>query len=92
MATPVPLVPSPPSRKYSDNDPRSIAWGEIKTEADRWLWHAEDYAFRRCMIGDYTTVSPCDPEGRFFDQGMVDVAVKRYRRWQARRRILGPIG
>jgi len=44
------------------------------------------------MIGDYTTVSPCDPEGRFFDQGMVDVAVKRYRRWQARRRILGPIG
>lgn len=48
------------------------------TEAERWNWHAEVYAFRHVALGfkDERT-SPCDPEGKWYDEGLVGAAILR---------------
>jgi hypothetical protein len=56
-------------------------WADCKSDADRWQWHAETYAFRRVYLGvpDYARASPCDLEGDWFDEELVYVATKRLR-------------
>ncbi len=49
------------------------------TEGERWAWHSDVYAFRRVVLGtspDEKT-SPPDPEGKYFDEGLVRAAAQR---------------
>lgn len=52
------------------------------TTAERWQWHAEVYAFRRVVLGasndEYT--SPCDPDGKWFDNTLVTEAERLLRK------------
>lgn len=52
------------------------------TEAERWAWHTDVYAFRRVYLGIYDTISPCDDDGRWFDVGLVNAAEIRKREKQ----------
>jgi hypothetical protein len=48
---------------------------------DRWKWHADVYAFRRVFLGvsrDERT-SPCDTDGKWFHEQMVDDAERKLR-------------
>jgi hypothetical protein len=49
------------------------------TEAERWAWHSEVYAFRRVILGASATerTSPPDPDGRWFDENLVQAAIYR---------------
>lgn len=51
------------------------------TVPEKWQWHADFYAFRRIVLGvareDRT--SPCDPDGIWFNAGLVDEAERRMR-------------
>lgn len=48
-------------------------------EHERWLWHSEVYAFRRVVLGVHEDVvaNPCDPGGRWIDEGLIGAAIKR---------------
>lgn len=52
------------------------------SEAEKWDWHAEVYAFRRIVLGiaDDTRSSPCDPDGVWFDEPRVTMAAAKLRR------------
>jgi hypothetical protein len=66
----------------------TIRWSDVKSDADRWRWHAEVYAFRRVVLGvsyDLRT-SPCDLKGEWFDAYLVDEATRRYQRHYANKR------
>lgn len=62
------------------------AWKDCLTEADRWAWHTEVYAFRRITLGvpDAERVSPVDPQGKWFDEFLVREATARMRDEQQR--------
>ena len=58
------------------------------TTAERWDWHAEVYAFRRiCLHAPHSEhTSPCDPDGKFFDEERTAAAMRRLNaKLQARR-------
>lgn len=61
-------------------------WSECLSEPERWQWHAEVYAFRRVYLGTSIEdrVSPCDPDGRWFDAFLVRAAETRMRETIAR--------
>lgn len=49
------------------------------TVPEKWQWHAAVYAFRRATLGisrDEKT-SPCDPDGIWFDERLIDEAERR---------------
>jgi hypothetical protein len=51
------------------------------TIPEKWNWHAEVYAFRRVVLNvdrDERT-SPCDTDGKWFNQTLVDEAERRLR-------------
>ena len=49
------------------------------TEAERWQWHTDVYAFRRVVLGKPVSdrTSPCDPDGDYFDEALIRVACAR---------------
>lgn len=51
------------------------------TVAERWVWHARIYAFRRIVLrvphAEHT--SPVDPQGIWFDEPMIAEAMRRLR-------------
>lgn len=49
------------------------------TEPERWQWHAGVYAFRHVVLGASIEerVSPCDPEGKWYDDKLVGAAILR---------------
>lgn len=59
---------------------RRKPYGELDT-AERWLWHSEVYAFRRIvlMVDEAERMSPCDPEGLWFDEQLIRQAAVRLR-------------
>jgi hypothetical protein len=73
----------PPSRRFAlaTLPWRPIRYREVKTEADRWAWHADIYAFRRVFLDvPYDVrISPADPEGEWFNERLVAEATARYR-------------
>jgi hypothetical protein len=60
----------PPSRDPHKSTSRSYA--EL-SEAEKWEWHADTYAFRRIVLRAPLSerTSPCDPEGVWFDAELV---------------------
>jgi hypothetical protein len=58
---------------------------EAMSTAERWQWHADVYAFRRVVLGiapeEHT--SPCDVEGKWFDEVLVSEAERRLRNRRA---------
>lgn len=51
----------------------------ILTEAEQWAWHAEVYAFRRIVLNVpmEQVTSPCDPDGKWYNEAMIRVAAER---------------
>lgn len=51
------------------------------SEAEKWDWHAEVYAFRRVHleVPDDVRTSPCDQDGVWFDEPRVEAATRRLR-------------
>ena len=70
----------PHSLSPTRNGKRSFA--EL-TEAERWLWYADAYAFeivyRNANPLDMTT--PCDPDRKWYDAQLVNEAVAHKRRF-----------
>lgn len=48
-------------------------------ENERWLWHARYYAFRRVVLGVHEdqVPNPCDPSGKWIDEGLIGAAEKQ---------------
>lgn len=51
------------------------------TSTERWQWHAEVYAFRRVQleVSVEERTSPCDPDGVWFDERLVNEATRLLR-------------
>ena len=51
----------------------------LLSESERWLWHADVYAFRRIMLGisEHIQSSPADPNGQWFDARLIAEAERR---------------
>lgn len=51
------------------------------SEAEKWDWHADVYAFRRVQleVSDDERKSPCDPDGVWFDEPRVEAKTKALR-------------
>lgn len=51
------------------------------TTAERWIFHADVYAFRRVYqdVPEAERTSPCDPTGEWFDEQLVRAATLRKR-------------
>lgn len=49
------------------------------TEIEKWEWHADVYAFRRIALGVPVeeVISPCDPDGKWYNDGLVRAAAER---------------
>lgn len=58
----------PPKRSYSQ-----------LSNGEKWVWHAEVYAFRRIVLGVPVEqrTSPCDEDGQWFDEGLIRAAAAR---------------
>lgn len=56
--------------------------GKNPTEAEKWVYYSEVYAWRivRGWGKAEDKTCPIDPEGEWYNQGMVEEAVSRYRR------------
>lgn len=52
------------------------------SEAERWAWQTDVYAFRRVVLGisDDERTSPTDPQGKYFDEELVRAAVEKRRK------------
>lgn len=50
-------------------------------EHERWDWHGDVYGFRRVVLGaaEDARISPCDPDGKWFDAGRAKLAEEYYR-------------
>lgn len=65
-------------------------WRANMTDEERWRWHARVYAWRvftgHAAIEERT--SPVDAEGKWYDRGLIDEALKVYRErdWALARR------
>jgi hypothetical protein len=55
------------------------------SQAEKWEWHADVYAFRCVYLGIVQMTSPCDPDGAWYNQGLIDAAIARKRREIAER-------
>jgi hypothetical protein len=68
----------------SDHQPRENIPEKYRllSTAEKWKWHASLYAFRRIVLNvsrDDTT-SPCDPDGKWFNEQMITEAEYELRR------------
>lgn len=52
----------------------------VATDDDLWRLHSYRYAFRRLVLGDGGAGYPVDPEGAWFDSGMVGRAAAFFRK------------
>lgn len=54
---------------------------DLKGDSEKWVWHSEQYAARRILLGTsiHETSCPCDPDGKWFDQNLVAEAEERLR-------------
>lgn len=53
----------------------------VLTEAEQWEYHADNYGWRRVDRDDYSTTSPTDSGGDFYDGPMAQVA-EDWHRWR----------
>lgn len=62
---------------------------DLTIPAEKWIWHSEQYAARRVLLHASRAErwSPCDPEGKWFDENLIAEAEDRLRRrlWLAQR-------
>jgi hypothetical protein len=56
----------------------NFQWAGL-TNAERWHYHAYDYAFLRVRHGIRNEFYPLDPDGKWFHVGLVDAAERIYR-------------
>lgn len=49
------------------------------TDLETWYWHAYDYAWRRVVLANDDTHSPLDPDGAWFNSGLVERAEAFFR-------------
>jgi hypothetical protein len=52
-------------------------WSAL-TSTERWRYHAYDYAFLRVRCGIFNLFYPLDPDGKWFNSGMVEAAESIY--------------
>src|SRR5215471_20165441 len=53
---------------------------DIRSDADKWRYYAEDYAWRIIRLYDEERSSPIDPKGEWYDETLVADALNRLRR------------
>jgi hypothetical protein len=66
-----------------DDEPVAASSGKKSyaemTDAEKWVWHTDVYAFRRVVLGINAHYSPVDRDGRWYDVALVDAAEAKKR-------------
>jgi len=55
---------------------KTKSYGQL-TDAEKWQWHADVYAFRRIVLEADEQTSPCDPDGEWFNEELIRAAAAR---------------
>ena len=72
-----PIFPSLGHQKVLRHGLRSGAFNSWSNE-DRYYWHAYDYAWRRWKLHDARLRSPIDPEGKWYDEPLIEMALEYF--------------
>lgn len=58
---------------------KGTRWRFSMSDAEKWNWHTEVYAIRRIFLSDHGETSPCDPNGMWYNSGLVYAEERRRR-------------